>query len=118
MQLAATRRYLDYCSPCLPALLHRNLPQIRLTNGSLQTQFAAQLAENLPPNGIIISDDGQRLWLLQNWLARHGRAKITPCCIPRGSTAPKYSFLPEKLYPNGLLPKLPRIKLKFPTPPC
>ena len=36
------------------ALIYRNYPQIRLTNGSWQNQLAADLASGLPPNGRMV----------------------------------------------------------------
>jgi tetratricopeptide (TPR) repeat protein len=56
-------------------LIHRNLPQIRLTNGLLQTQFAADLATDLPEKGLILSDEPRRLWVLQEWLTNQKRAQ-------------------------------------------
>jgi tetratricopeptide (TPR) repeat protein len=54
-------------------LLYRNLPQIRASNGPMLEQFAAVMAENLPPNGVLLSDEPRRLLILRSWLARAGR---------------------------------------------
>lgn len=116
VQLAATLAIFGLLLAVPAALLHRNLPQIRLTNGSLQTQFAAQLAENLPPNGIIISDDGQRLWLLQNWLARHGRAKNYTMLYSAWLNSPEYHSYLKKLYPQWPAPEVAKDQTKIPDP--
>lgn len=55
------------------ALLYRNLPQIRVSNGPMLKQFAAAMAETLPPGGVLLSDDPRRTLLMQAWLARTGR---------------------------------------------
>lgn len=55
------------------ALIHRNLPQIRLTNGSLQNAVAADLVKTLPKSGVLLSDDARRLWIVQNWLIQQNR---------------------------------------------
>lgn len=74
VQHAATVAILVLLVATPAALAWRNLPQIRLTNGPLQNQLAADLARGLPQNGVILSDDSRRLWLVQDWLARQGRS--------------------------------------------
>ncbi|MEK7781041.1 MAG: tetratricopeptide repeat protein, partial [Verrucomicrobiota bacterium] len=103
-QWAATMMMFGLLLALPAALLHRNLPQIRMTNGSLQTRFAAQLAENLPPNGIIISDDPNRLWLLQNWLARHGSTKNYTLLYSAWLSLPEYHQYLKKNYPQWPAP--------------
>ena len=57
-------------------LIFRNVPQIRDTNGDMLQKFASLEDENLPrAGGIVLSDDPQRLFLMQASLARQGRAK-------------------------------------------
>jgi tetratricopeptide (TPR) repeat protein len=81
-------------------LLHRNLPQIRLTNGSLTKQFASQLAENLPKNGVIISDEPRRLWILQETLARHGRSRDYIFLCSQWLASPQYQQYLARRYPK------------------
>jgi len=58
------------------ALVYRNLSQIRSTNGNLLKEYAASLAQGLPPRGaVLFSDDSRRLLLLQLWLTQNGRSK-------------------------------------------
>jgi tetratricopeptide (TPR) repeat protein len=58
------------------ALVYRNLPQVRITNGPMLNQFAALLAQGLPPRGgVIMSDDARRTFLLQAWAAQRGKLK-------------------------------------------
>ncbi|MEI6391109.1 MAG: tetratricopeptide repeat protein [Verrucomicrobiota bacterium] len=58
------------------ALIYRNLPQIRTTNGPMLSQYAALLAQGLPPRGAVLySDDAQRLFLMQGWAAQQGKSK-------------------------------------------
>jgi len=55
------------------ALVYRNVPQIRTTNGPMLGQYAALLAQGLPTQGaVLLSDDARRLWLLQSLAARNG----------------------------------------------
>ncbi len=55
------------------ALLYRNLPQIRLTNGPMLEQFAALVARGLPDHKVVLlSDDDRRLTLMQSYAARKG----------------------------------------------
>lgn len=86
-------------------LLHRNFPQIRLTNGPLQKQFAAHLTENLPPNGVLISDDPYHLLLVQDRLARLGQLKnyllLSSGLLPQ----PDYHKFLKKRYPDWNVPE-------------
>ena len=57
------------------ALVYRNLPQIRTTNGNLLREYAASLGHGLPPRGaVLFSDDPRRLLLLQFWMSQNGRS--------------------------------------------
>ncbi len=88
-------------------LVHRNLPQIRLTNGEIQKQFASDLAEGLPKNGIIISDDPRRLWTLQDFLTQQGREKdYTLLCSQWLPASPYHDYLKLR-HPNWVNPKAP-----------
>ena len=88
-------------------LIHRNLPQIRLSNGLVQKQFAADLAEGLPKNGIIVSDDPRRLWTLQDLLTQQGRAKDYTFLCSQWLPAPPYHDYLKRLHPNWVNPKSP-----------
>jgi tetratricopeptide (TPR) repeat protein len=57
-------------------LIYRNTPQIRTTNNDTLQKYASFVEENLPRSGaILLSDDPERLFLVQAVLARDGRAK-------------------------------------------
>lgn len=88
-------------------LVHRNLPQIRLTNGAIQKQFAADLAEGLPKSGVIVSDDPRRLWTLQDLLTQQGRAKDYIFLCSQWLTASPYHDQLKRHYPNWVNPKAP-----------
>ena len=88
-------------------LIHRNLPQIRLTNGQIQKQFATDLAAGLPKNGIIVSDDPRRLWTLQDFLTQQGRAKDYTFLCSQWLPAPPYQYYLKRLHPNWVNPKFP-----------
>jgi len=54
----------------------RNTPQIRAVNDDTLRKYASFVVENLPPSGgILLSDDANRLFLVQAALAREGRTK-------------------------------------------
>ncbi len=73
------------------ALVYRNFAQIRLTNGPAIKQFAADLTDGLPQkNGVILSDDPRRLWLLQDYLARTGRSGDFILLCSQWLPAPRY----------------------------
>ncbi len=56
------------------ALVYRNLPQIRTTNGALLKQFAALMAGSLPSqHAVLLTDDPRRLFLLQGYAAQTGK---------------------------------------------
>lgn len=58
------------------ALVYRNLPQIRTTNGPALQRYAALQAESLPPQrAVLLSDDPRRAYLLQSYAAKIGRGK-------------------------------------------
>jgi tetratricopeptide (TPR) repeat protein len=54
-------------------LLYKNIPQIKITNGPMLRDYASLLTENLPPNGVILSDNSGSLLLAQTSLARTGK---------------------------------------------
>jgi len=86
------------------ALLYRNLPQIRLTNGPVQNQLAADLASGLPQNGIILSDDPRRLWIVQDWLARQGRSREFIALCTQWLKQPEYHRYLARRHPGWPAP--------------
>jgi tetratricopeptide (TPR) repeat protein len=56
-------------------LIIRNAPAITLVNRQPLTQFGESALRNLPPNGIMLSDDPQRLLVLQAAAAAQGRSR-------------------------------------------
>lgn len=86
------------------ALVHRNLPQIRLSNGAPQEQFTKHLVENLPTNGIIISDTPYRLSLVRHWLSQQGRTKDYTLLYSQWLPFPEYHRYLSKIYPSWKTP--------------
>lgn len=79
------------------ALIYRNLPQIRLSNGPLQSEFAADVARGLPQSGVILSDDPRRLWIIQEWLARNNRSADFIALCSQWLKLPQYhSYLKQR----------------------
>ncbi|MGA2660692.1 MAG: tetratricopeptide repeat protein [Verrucomicrobiota bacterium] len=94
--------------PTVPALLvWRNLPQLRLTNGPMLKQYAAQQAQSLPPQGaVLLSDNPTQLTLLHCFLT----AKSQDYVFVDTSTLPlpEYHRFLKKQYPSRWPVKLPR----------
>ncbi len=86
------------------ALLVRNVPQIRLTNGPLQNELAADLARGLPKSGVILSDDPRRLWIVQDWLARHGNPRDYIALCTQWLPLPAYQAYLQRHYPGWTPP--------------
>ena len=58
------------------ALVYRDLPEIRTTNGPMLKQYAALLAQALPPqHAVLLTDDPRRSFLLQAYSAVSGTGK-------------------------------------------
>jgi tetratricopeptide (TPR) repeat protein len=57
------------------ALLYKNVPEIRVTNGPAMRNYASMLTENFPSEGVILGDDASSLLISESWLARSGKAK-------------------------------------------
>jgi len=58
------------------ALICRNLPQIRTTNGPMLKRFSALMAKALPSDhAVVLSDDPTRSLLLQAFTAQSGKGK-------------------------------------------
>lgn len=97
------------------ALLYRNFAQIRLTNGPATRQFTADLAADLPPkNGVVISDDPRRLWLLQDHLARTGRSGDFILVCSQWLPTHRYHEYLKRRYPQWVLPAKPKDTEKVP----
>jgi tetratricopeptide (TPR) repeat protein len=100
------------------ALVYRNLPQIRITNGPMLGQYAALLAQQLPPRGaVVMSDDSRRTLLLQSWAAQKGKAKDylfvdTAAKSPGGGagplTFPEYHRFLKRRYPQSWPVQVPK----------
>ncbi len=89
----------------IAVLLHRNVPQIRLTNGPLQSQMASHLAETLPDKGVILSDEPYRIWLIEDWLARHNRSKDYIVLCSLWMPSPDYQNYLARRYPQWTPPE-------------
>jgi tetratricopeptide (TPR) repeat protein len=85
--------------PC--ALIYRNLPQIRIANGPVFKQFAALLAQPLPPKRVVLlSDDPRRLLLLESYAAQSGRGKEDVFLDTSALALPDYHRFLKKKYPQ------------------
>ncbi len=90
-------------------LAYRNFAQIRLTNGPATKQFTADLAADLPQkNGVILSDDPRRLWLLQDHLARTGRSGDFILLCSQWLPAPRYHEYLKHRHPQWASPAKPK----------
>jgi tetratricopeptide (TPR) repeat protein len=54
-------------------LLYKNVPYIKFANGPMLRNYAAQLTEHLPANGVLLSDTSGSLLLARAALARAGK---------------------------------------------
>ena len=83
------------------ALLYRNLPQIRLTNGPLLHQYANLATQDLPRQGaVLLSDDPHRLLLAQSALAEAGRSKDYVFVDTTQLVWPDYHRFLKSVYPK------------------
>jgi tetratricopeptide (TPR) repeat protein len=58
------------------ALISRNLPRIRATNGPMLQNYAALMAQALPPQrAVLLSDDPRRALLMEAYSAKSGKDK-------------------------------------------
>lgn len=90
------------------ALIQRNFAQIRLTNGPVSQQFAVDLMAGLPQkNGVIISDDPRRLWLLQEHLAHTGREGEMILLCSQWLSSPRYHDYLKRRHPQWVSPCQP-----------
>lgn len=90
-----------------PAMLwHRNFPQIRLSNQTLQSQLVGDLIKNLPPHGIILSDDSYRHFAVRSALDKSGRSKDYIQLCTQWLPAPEYHQYLKKMYPSWKTPEI------------
>lgn len=82
------------------ALLYRNLPQIRLTNGPILKQLATAAAENLPDKGILLADDGNLLFLAKAQIADSGRKADYVAINSFSLKSPAYQTFLARNYPG------------------
>ncbi|MGH8024074.1 MAG: hypothetical protein ACRED1_10860, partial [Limisphaerales bacterium] len=59
----------------LVGLICKNAPLVRANNANTLRKFASLVIGNLPPKAIVLSDDAERMYLIQAALASEGRAK-------------------------------------------
>lgn len=95
-------------------LVQRNLPQIRLTNGSLQTRFTADLATGLPDQGIVLTDDPRRLWPLQLRLTQQKRDQDYIFVCTAWLASPQYQKFLQRKYPHWTPPPITDEKVAIP----
>jgi len=60
----------------ITGLVYKNAPQVHSFNGNTLSQYASLMEEDLPARGgLLLSDDPQRLFVMQAALVRDGRAQ-------------------------------------------
>ncbi|MEY2429758.1 MAG: hypothetical protein QOJ40_2643 [Verrucomicrobiota bacterium] len=82
------------------ALIYRNLPQIRVTNGSSLKHYASLMKQALVPGAVILSDDPRRLFMMQSLAAQNGKNND---CLFLDTTSlpfPEYHRFLKKKYPQ------------------
>jgi len=83
------------------ALICRNLPQIRATNGPMLKQYSALVAQALPSqNAVVLSDDPRRSLLWQAYAAQSGKDKDTLILDTAALSWPDYHRFLKKKHPN------------------
>ena len=83
------------------ALIYRNLPQIRITNGPMLKHYAALLAQSLPPQrAVLLSDDSRRSLLLHAYTAQTGTGKDYLFLDTPALPWPDYHRFLKKKYPQ------------------
>jgi tetratricopeptide (TPR) repeat protein len=85
--------------PCV--LVYRSLPQIRTTNGPTLKQYAALLAQSLPPqSAVLLSDDSRRSFLLHAYAAQSGKGKDYLFLETASLEWPEYHRFLKKKHPR------------------
>ena len=83
------------------ALIVRNLPQIRTTNGPMLKQYSALLAQSLPAQrAVLLTDDPRRSFLLQAYSAASGSDKDYLILDTASLSWPDYHRFLKKKYPR------------------
>jgi tetratricopeptide (TPR) repeat protein len=81
-------------------LIYRNLSQIRTTNGPMLKQYAALLAQSLPPErAVLLTDDPRRSLLLQAYAAQTGKGKDSLFLDTASLVFPDYHRFLSKKHP-------------------
>jgi tetratricopeptide (TPR) repeat protein len=82
-------------------LLYRNLPQIRITNGPMLKEFAAEQAQALPAQGgVVLCDDPRRLTLLRAFETQAGESKKFLFLETGSLKVPDYQRFLNQRYPQ------------------
>ncbi|MEI9863543.1 MAG: tetratricopeptide repeat protein [Limisphaerales bacterium] len=82
-------------------LTYKNVPQIRSANNDTYSTYGSLTAENLPRAGAIcLSDDPQRIFLVQAALMREGRAQDFVLVDTASLTRPDYHAFLHKKFPQ------------------
>jgi tetratricopeptide (TPR) repeat protein len=83
------------------ALIYRNLPQIRTTNGPMLKQYSALVAQSLPAQrSVLLSDDPRRSLLLQAYSAESGKGKDYLILDTGSLSWPDYHRFLKKKHPQ------------------
>jgi tetratricopeptide (TPR) repeat protein len=99
------------------ALLYRNWPSIRTTNGPMLHQYAALLAKGLPAhNAVLLSDDASRALLMQSYAAQSGNSKNYIVLDTESLKYPEYHRFLSKQYAKRWPAEIPK-DLVQPFPP-
>ena len=82
-------------------LIYRNKPQIQSTNDDTFQKYASFVEESLPRSGaVLLSDDPERLFLVQAALVRDGRAKDFLFLDTKSLNSPAYFRFLHKKFPR------------------
>ena len=88
------------CIAAPAGLLYRNMPQIRATNDGTLQRYASLVAGELPrEGGYFLSDDPQRLTLVQSALARDGRLRDFVPLETQSLVVPAYHRFLHRKFP-------------------
>jgi tetratricopeptide (TPR) repeat protein len=83
------------------ALVCRNLPQIRTTNGPMLKQYTALMAESLPTQpSVMLTDDPRRSFLLQAYFAETGKGRDNLILETGSLVWPDYHRFLKKKHPR------------------
>jgi tetratricopeptide (TPR) repeat protein len=91
------------------ALVYRNMPKLRTTNGPILRTFADFVAQGLPAHGcVVLSDDSHYLLLAQSAVAARGKSKEFIFLDTGSLTLPGYHRYLKKHYPRSWPSEPPR----------